>query len=90
MHPADSPLNDEPNHRRLWSMGAALDDGFHSVVDTTGSDGSTDEQPTDPVDGRGIAGSTSAAQPWRSPPVVASSQPTQQESRVQDTQPESR
>ena len=51
MRPADSPPNDEPDHRRLWSTGAALDDWLHSVVDTTGS---TAVQPTDPVDGRGI------------------------------------
>ena len=74
MRPADSPPDDEPDHRRLWSMGAALDDGLHSVVDTTGSDRSTDEQPN------GLS-----AQPGRSPPVVSSSQPTHQELRVQDT-----
>ena len=59
MRPADSPPNDEPDHRRHWSTGAALDDGLHSVVNTTGSDESTAEQPIDPVDGRRIAGSTS-------------------------------
>ena len=59
MHHADSPPNDEPDHRRYWSMGAALDDGLHSVVDITGRDGSTAEQPIDPVDGRGITGSMS-------------------------------
>ena len=83
MRPADSPPNDEPDYRRLWSMGAALDDGLHSVVDTTGSDGSTDEQPTDPVDGRGIAGSTS---------VGPAGEVTTDASgiAVQDTPPESR
>ena len=60
---------------RHWSTGAVLDDGLHSVVDTTGSDESTAEQLIDPVDNRKIAGSMSVGQPGRSPPVVASFDP---------------